>query len=456
MFNQDDTIVAISSAAGTGLRGILRLSGPQAICVTQQFFSVPLATAAAWQCLDGRFIFDETFSVPAQVYLFRGPRSYTGQDMVEIHLSGSETLFRLALQAFLQAGMRAAEGGEFTARAFFSGRLDLTEAEAVAEVIRAQSDAQLHAATQLLQGSLRVFCQELVERLAELLALVEAAIDFSEEDIAFASPEELLSRANAARGLLEDLLEHSIHWESLDHPARVVLAGPANAGKSSLANMLLGMDRSIVSAIAGTTRDCLTAPLRLETGECLLIDTAGLGAAADPLAPLAQARSLQAVENADLILWVFDASAPLDPAVVTLPPDIPVIWLANKADLVEPAAARQQAQRLHAHFRRGSVLAVSSRSGYGLDELKKRIETSLHLEPAASCPRMALTARQRLNLQNAAQALDQAAGLIIARGEPECLALELRSALDELAAIGGQLGSEDILSRIFSQFCVGK
>ncbi|MCK4629121.1 MAG: 50S ribosome-binding GTPase, partial [Sedimentisphaerales bacterium] len=282
MYIPDDTIVAVSSAAGSAARGIIRVSGPEALALAGTIFQgddgVSVAEAGSWSVLKGRCLLTESVSCPAGLYIFRAPHSYTTQDVVEFHLPGSGPLLQMVLQRLLATGadVRSAEPGEFTARAFFNGRIDLTEAEAVAEVINARSDGQLRAAERLLDGRLHRICSEITRRLTEALALIEANIDFSEEDIEFATGEQLRGQVAAVLGDLGRLLTDSTTWDELTHLPKVAVAGPANAGKSSLINSLSGIDRSIVSSIAGATRDLLTVPLSLPDGECMLIDTAGL------------------------------------------------------------------------------------------------------------------------------------------------------------------------------------
>jgi tRNA modification GTPase len=455
MFDIDDTIVAASSAGGSSACGIIRLSGPEAISSARTLF-VPDKNEkdlSGWYRYNGRFQLTSTISCPAQLYIFHAPKSYTAQDMAELHLPGSPALMQMVLDRFLQTGIRLAQPGEFTARAFFHGRMDLSEAEAVAEVIHARSDSELRSAQRLLDGALHRICHNINQSLSELLALLEAQIDFSEEEIELISTNKLQEGLEKLRTELESLIARSVTWEDLHHLPRVVLAGPANAGKSSLANALLGMDRSIVSAIAGTTRDALAAPLQLEHGECLLIDTAGLGDVYDPLAKETQKLARQKMRNCDLLLWIVDGSRP------TLEQDIadldhmnmktPFITVINKKDLMAD----------HSQRNTSDVIYVSAVTGENLEILKKEISRSLQKE-IVDCPRqsLALTVRQRQALTESQNHLTTACQLLNEFGSEriELVALEIRGAMDQLGTISGQIVNEDILSKIFSRFCIGK
>lgn len=459
MLDTEDLIAAVSSAAGCGSRGILRLSGPGALETACRLFgwAPPGPSPRLRRRYRGRCRLTATVTCPAQLYLFPGPNSYTGQDMAEFHLPGSPALLQIVLEQLLVNGARAARPGEFTARAFFHGRLDLSEAEAVAEVINARSDGELRAAQRLLGGALHRACGSISGKLLDMLSLLEAQIDFAEEEIELISASRMGEQLHGILAELEGLLTKSVTWEDLHHLPQVVLAGPANAGKSSLANRLLGMDRSIVSAIAGTTRDALTAPLRLAHGECLLMDTAGLGEVMDPLAGETQNLTRQKMESCDLLLWVVDGAQPdLEENIRSfqpLPSRRPVLVVVNKTDL--PEAAKLKC-RLNACL---SPVFVSALTGENLGELKDRMSGILQKEitdgPAQS---LALTARQRQALAEAQSHL-MAAGAVLEQTDPpalELLALEIRGAMERLGTISGEIVTEDILGRIFSRFCIGK
>ncbi len=427
MYCPDDTVAAVSSPAGLAGRGVIRISGSDALVIGRELVK------------GGRVRLGEGFSCGGVCYEFIGPRSYTGEDTVELHLPGSPVLLQMVMGQIVEAGARLAEAGEFTARAFFNGRMDLTEAEAVAEVISARSDAELAAAERLLAGALHERCGKLAGRLAEILGLVEAGIDFSEEEIEFASAEELLSYVQEVREALRRLLEESLSWEDLHELPRVVFAGAANAGKSSLVNALLGLERSIVSSMAGTTRDVLTAPLRLAEGECLLVDTAGLGVVDDVLAAETQEVTKSEAAGADLLVWVMDGSK-------ERAAEVPAGALAvvNKSDIL-------------LKLRVEGAIVVSALTGQGVDRLKAEIGRRLGLrggEVGGSA--VALNLRQRKALEAGLEHLGGAVERLARGRADEILAVELRSALDELGTVSGAIVSDEVLGEIFGRFCVGK
>jgi len=458
-FDTEDTIAAISTAPAEAQRGILRISGNEALSLIDKISS--------WIRLYGQVKLTEEIQCPAQLYVFRSPHSYTGQDMAELHLPGSPALLQMVMESLLQLGARTAEPGEFTARAFLNGRMDLSEAEAVAEVISARSDAQLRGAEKLLAGALHQKCEQITSRLTDILALLEANIDFTDQDIELASTQQLTEQIQTVRNDLEQLLENSRSWEELSHLPRVVVAGPANAGKSCLTNALLGMDRSIVNSLAGTTRDLLTGPLQLSHGECLLIDSAGLGPVDDLLAQETQQAAQQAITTCDLLLWVIDGSDSRSPEqfekdirfLDTLNYQGSCIVVVNKEDICRDAASRLRTLLQLSHKQQDKTIAVSALRGDHLNELKLQIEQSLH-SGAMECPGLvlALTVRQREALKDGIENLRRAS-LLLSDPEStptELAALELREALDYLGEITGEVVTEEVLGRIFSRFCIGK
>jgi len=268
-----DTIAAISSATGSAARMILRLSGPESAEITRRFWDADIPKPGG--ASHGRLIV-RGMSVPGWLYFFQSPRSYTGEDCVELHLPGNPLLARMLLEDLLAAGARAAEPGEFTARAYFNGRLDLTEAEGVAATISAGNEQELSAARRLMSGELARRVTPILDRLADTLALLEVGIDFSDEDVTFLSAAELRARIEEADTMLRQLLEESTRFERLTHEPSVVLVGRPNAGKSTLLNKLTGHERAVVSQIAGTTRDVLSAEVMLQRGVVRVTDVAGL------------------------------------------------------------------------------------------------------------------------------------------------------------------------------------
>ncbi|MBN1341631.1 MAG: tRNA modification GTPase [Phycisphaerae bacterium] len=466
----DDTIVAISSAIGHSPRGIVRLCGCEAIRIACELFAPDdgpdLAERAGHTCCLGRLRLTPpkpTPAIPAEAYLFRKPRSYTRQDIVELHTLGSPPVLSMILQYCFSSGARLAEPGEFTARAFFSGQLDLSEVEGVGALIHAESDAQLRAGERLLHGILSRRARDLQDRLADVLALVEADIDFAEEPIDFIRPDDLRGRLRDIAADIRTLVGSSLSSERIETLPRVMLLGPPNVGKSSLLNRLSGVDRAICSPLPGTTRDVLTAPLEMDGSEAILVDAAGMGRTETYIDRLADSAVHDAARQADLMLFVVDLSAePVRPSFELLDdlPERPLIVVANKTDLVDPAALRARLARI-APPRGANVLPVSARTGSGRDELIRAIERVVHTGSLdAGAEAIALNSRHRHALTSAAEAVDRAiavaADLTDTLDAAELIAVELRQAGDDLGQIAGQLVTDDLLGRIFEGFCIGK
>ncbi len=453
----DDTITAIASALGGTLRGILRISGPSAVDIIRQSFSPnsddSLALLKRPTCQRGTFQLPRDLGpIPATLYLWPTTSSYTRQPSAELHLPGSPPLLEAALETVCQAGARLARPGEFTLRAFLAGRLDLTQAEAVLGVIDAGTRQELDAALSQLSGGLAKPLAALRGQLLDLLAELEAGLDFVDEDIEFIARDELnrqLASASAAIQILADQL-HS-RGEAGVLP-RVVLAGLPNAGKSSLLNALAGENAALVSEIAGTTRDFVTRRAKFGSFECLLSDTAGLAPdrqqqGADTAA---QTAAHNQIHQADLLLLCLDASLPLAehqrPDLESLPAaQRLIVW--TKSDLPRLTPPTDDTISIN----------TSSRTGAGLADLKTRIATLFADRPTDAHAVIGTAERCRDSLRRAAESLDRARAVLVEKlHAEELVASELRLALDELGLVAGVTYTDDILDRIFTRFCIGK
>jgi tRNA modification GTPase len=380
--------------------------------------------------------------VPARAYLWPTSRSYTRQPSAELHLPASPPILEAALAAVCAAGARLARPGEFTLRAFLAGRLDLTQAEAVLGVIEAGSRQELAAALSQLAGGLARPLVQLRETLLDLLAHLEAGLDFVDEDIEFITPAELTAQLDSALAQVETIARRLAGRGEAGELPKVVLAGPPNAGKSSLLNALAGAPAAIVSPLAGTTRDFVARRVRLGDRECLLIDTAGLAEDAPDgeLSHLAAEAASEQLRGADLVLLCREALKPETPSCSeAFQPEALLVW--TKCDLLSPGDSPP----------RGG-LPTSSRTGQGLADLRSAIWARLATGTAVA----STAARCRESLRLAAAALARASAAARSGGGQELVAAEVRLALEELGQVVGAVYTEDLLDRVFSRFCIGK
>jgi tRNA modification GTPase len=442
-----DTIAALASGGGTAAVALIRLSGPGAEAIadatTQGAAGRAVerrATRAKVRDAAGRVLDDVLLTV------FRGGRSFTGEPVVEIACHGGRLVTRRVLDRLLECGARAAGPGEFTERAFFHGKLDLTQAEAVMDLISAQSDLALRAAHEQLEGGIGREAVRLREELIGVVANLEAWIDFPEEDIDPDTGAGFLHRVADVRGGIARLLATAEQGRILREGVRTVICGRPNAGKSSLLNLLLGCERAIVSDEAGTTRDTIEETVVLDGVPLRLVDTAGLREEAGGIEREGIRRTLEQAARADLLLVVRDATLAPAASEVELPPGPRSVTVLNKSDLGEhPEWADHPGVRLSCH------------SGAGLDPLRGAIREVLDLGEADWGEHaVAINSRHRDCLRRADEALETVEVLLESGAAPELAALELRGGLEALGEIVGKVDTEEILGAIFSRFCIGK
>lgn len=442
----DDTIVAIATAAGEAGIGVVRLSGASSLAVAKQLFR-PSAKRCGYDShhlyhghvLDGEEIVDEVL-----LAYMRAPRSYTAEDVVEIHGHGGPAPLERILHLAIGHGARLANPGEFTLRAFVNGRLDLAQAEAVADVIQARSDASLRMAVNQLSGRLSRAVDGVRSKILGVMAQLEANIDFSEDDVPPASAARLLEELRLAHGELCRLLHAADEGILYRRGARVAIVGRPNAGKSSLLNALLRTSRAIVTPIAGTTRDTIEETITVRGLPIVLVDTAGMIETVDPVEALGVDRSRQAIEQADLALFVYDAAAgwTSDDSQL-LPEDKPVLIVANKRDLLSESPGREGA------------LPVSAQTGAGLPELEAALFQ--RLAPRSSTDDILVNnLRHKTLLEEAERHVHDAISSVEGQRAADFISIDLRAALSALGTITGTEVSESLLDEIFSRFCIGK
>ncbi|HEY7308118.1 MAG TPA: tRNA modification GTPase [Gemmataceae bacterium] len=436
-----DTITALSTAPGPGGRAIVRVSGPSAVEVVSRLFAAPEPFVAGRRCLlSGHLRLPDLAPLPADVYFWPEPHSYTGQNLAEIHTISSPPLLELLIAQLLQSGCRAAQPGEFTLRAFLAGKLDLTRAEAVHAVIESGSRDELKQALKQLAGGVARPLHELRDDLLNLLADVEAGLDFADEDISFVQQDDMLKRLGKALAQLT-LLGKQLEQRGLaDRVFRAVLTGRPNAGKSSLFNALAAGD-ALVSPQPGTTRDYLVQRLDLGGVRVELIDTPGWQAEIDPIDSQAQTLAREQSEQADLLLLCLEAGQPMAAEEETMcrRPHPPVVAVATKCDR---ATAPPQS------------LATSAVTGAGIPSLRSLLaeRARRHKQPALA-PSLS---RCRHHVESCLEQLRRAHRIVLFDDPPELLALELRGALEQLGEMVGTVYTDDLLDRIFSRFCIGK
>lgn len=452
---KEDTIAAIATPRGKGARGIVRLSGPDALPVAESCLDRALPKAA-YRLHNAAFRLPRTAPFPVSVYIMTAPRSYTREDVVEIHAPGAPPLLAAILDELRHSGARLAAPGEFTRRAFLNGRIDLAQAEAVLAVIRSASDAEEKLALSALRGDMRDHLRPVRRQLMELAVDIEAGLDFVEDDISFAPESRRQAGLRSAAAAIREILEHSYARTVFHEEVVAVLYGATNAGKSSIFNMLAGSPQAIVEPTPGTTRDFLEAAVEIEGAHFLLVDTAGVRTPAEVVEQIAVETSRRIAREAQIVLFVVDASLRPSPEVDALYRDVrrlPHLVLLNKSD--KPSALSHDQWRRR--FPDAAALEISAETGTGRDELELAMARQVHLGGVnLSGSRFLLVERQKACLGDAADALKRARDAVDREAGDEILSLEIRQACEALGNVTGESYLDDLLDEVFSRFCLGK
>lgn len=437
-----DTICAIATPPGRGGVGVVRLSGPDSFTIAERLgASLPPPRVAALRSFRGT---DGQTIDHGLILCFPAPGSFTGENVVELQVHGSPVVLELLLQACVAAGARRAAPGEFSQRAYLNNRMDLAQAEAVADLIAASTEKAARAASRSLEGEFSRQVDALTEALTELRVWIEAALDFPDEDVDFLADGQVLARVDALLDRLQDLLARAAAGRLLNDGIRITIIGPPNAGKSSLLNALSQRDAAIVTATPGTTRDVLRETVSIAGLSVTLADTAGLRETSDPIEAEGVRRARHEMQGADLIFWVVDsAAAPAQPPP-GLPPSVPTLRIHNKIDLsgLPPRCE-------------GREVWLSASTGQGLDLLEALVAREMSLGEGDGGE---FSARQRHvdQLQLALACVRRGRDELAASGSGELLAEELRLAASATGEITGQISADELLGRIFSSFCIGK
>lgn len=449
-----DTITALATPNGVSAIAVIRLSGPDAIALTAGLFKgkdltgVPGYTIHFGKLAEGDRVLDEVL-----VSVFRAPHSYTGEDSVEISCHGSPLIATEILKAFIRAGARPAVAGEFTRRAFLNGKLDLTQAEAVADLIHSESESARMTALHQMRGG---FSKELVhlrDQLIGFASLVELELDFSEEDVEFAKRDELRSMVKALLSHIGPLIDSFDRGNVIRNGVRTVIAGKPNAGKSTLLNALLQEEKAIVSDIPGTTRDVIEDVVHLGGLILRFLDTAGLRETSDPIEAIGVSRTVEQMKIASLILYLVDLTKLRQPdAEVELEKarsyGIPVLPIGNKSDAVAESVIHDLESK--------GFICISAKRGEGLEKLRERILELFGNMAVRPGETVVTNARHYSGLIQTREALERVLSALDQHIPGDLLAQDLRLALHHLGELTGSISTEDLLEQIFSRFCIGK
>jgi tRNA modification GTPase len=456
-FGWNDTIVALATAPGVAAIGVIRVSGTETFPIVNALFpskdllSQPSHTIHVGYLRKGEQRLDEVV-----LSLFKGPHSYTGEDVIEISCHGSPFIQQQVIDAIVEQGARLAKPGEFTQRAFLNGKLDLTQAEAVADLIASNTAASRNTALHAMRGGFSKVLSELREQMIKFSALIELELDFSQEDVEFADRKQFYLLIDEAKVVTDKLVESFRLGNVIRQGVRVAIIGKPNAGKSTLLNALLNENRAIVSDIAGTTRDTIEEILNIDGILFRLIDTAGIRKhTSDTIEQIGVERSLEKIKEADVVLYLFDVNETSPDELAASISDLQreeaqVILVGNKSDLIDEAAAREKFSGF------GQIIFIAAKSGAHIEVLKERLVDHVLEGRVSSDDTIVTNARHYHALKEVQKSLSEIHQGLDNSIPGDLLALDIRRCLHYLGEITGEITTEDQLDYIFSKFCIGK
>ncbi len=459
--NQTDTIAAISTPIGTGGLGVIRLSGADAISVADKLFKTPSGKSikdVSTHTIHYGHVFDNTTGDMVDEVLLsvmRAPKTFTAEDVVEISAHGSPTVLKKILLLVLKNGARHAQAGEFTKRAFLNGRIDLSRAEAVIDVINSDSDASLSNALSQLEGSLSEAVENIRQPLLYALAQFAAAVDYPDEDISELDEDALLNILDGSIKKCDELLAGATDGRIAKEGISCVLAGCPNVGKSSLLNTLSGASRAIVTEIAGTTRDIIEESVTIDSVAIRLIDTAGIHQTDDVVEKIGVKKCMDYIENSDMALVILDSSRPLngeDIEVLKLTENKKRIIIFNKSDL----ECKINLNELKEYIKNDITVNISAKNKDGIQNLKNEITNLIDIKKITGKSVMLSNVRHIAAVENTKAALEGAKETLLSGMPMDMCAIDVAGALDNIGLITGVSVSADIVDKIFKEFCVGK
>jgi tRNA modification GTPase len=462
-FDLSDTIVALATAPGTAAIAVIRVSGQNAIELIEPFFYTrslkkkSLVGKPSHMAHFGLIVKQNEIIDEVLLTTFKGPNSYTGQDSIEISCHGSLYIQQQLLQLILSAGARMAQPGEFTMRAYLNGKMDLSQAEAVADLIAGNSSVSHATAMKQMRGGFSSKIKALRDNLINFAALIELELDFSEEDVEFADRSDLKNLVHNIAQVVETLVKSFELGNVLKNGIPVVIVGKPNAGKSTLLNVLLNDERAIVSEIPGTTRDTIEDTLLVEGVLFRLIDTAGLRTTSDVIEQIGVHKALQAIQNASIVVYLFDVQT-LSPEDLTLElaeikeqvGNAQVLIVANKMDVEDHTRIKETFNKFP------NMLYISAKETLNIDVLKQKLLGFYDAQTIEKSDTIVTNARHANSLQNAGNALNNVLTGLENKIPGDLLALDIRYALTELGQITGEVTNDDLLETIFRRFCIGK